>query len=784
MKMTQDLTELLERLYNLKGEDNVIIAKIKKEIKAIEDHIVEEAEKQSRNEVTKVETESQLSIFVTQKEAFCSTFMGIDNDTFSALGAIGVDLDISNMLEKIEEKSPAYCAELDDKIAEAAKNIEDAKAARDKFNDELSKLNENLDSAKNDREKLVSLLEQSLSPNVVERESLTAKYAKDIINNFGVFSSSETSALAKVILFPEDGLIEFDETYDEKEHKDFSEEVEDNETPVSPEPEQVEDKEENVTLDSNVDNTFDTYKKENEGVIEDLASQTYQDIVKEDGEPTQVLDITSLNAHEENEEVVEDIAPINEQSLLEFNLKEEPIILSSNKEEEKVFEAENEEKVEEEVTPEEKTENTLETQEKVEEAEVDQYKELKASLENIGLEVNKFEDNNDDINIVLEALNSVDTKHIEENYEVLRSLNIEDNAIYQYRNNHIYLADKDLNKKVTLLRAKGVSEHKIKELILNVDSGFKEDYQVLEERITTIEETSEKISDDNIHLLSLDTKKYNENLNILGDNGFELDDKDLRNYQYVLYNSNNVKDDVEVLKNYLMSIQRKNGKYALGAFFKDSKGLLFDIDDIIEAKLEDLFEYPEILSNRADTLIARSRYALAHNESIFEDEENGSFNKNIVDGLKFYRTYHQDVNEYMPRDRKEVNSSLESLIDGCKEAVDTLDNYYEETTVFKDIELNDNETEMLNKLKNLLKEKLNISEYGYYTYLVDDIPVSKNKIERNLAILVKNKGSVEGMEKVLILSAMLYNLRQSDDILKQLTDSYDNNNSSKDGGEE
>ena len=169
-----------------------------------------------------------------------------------------------------------------------------------------------------------------------------------------------------------------------------------------------------------------------------------------------------------------------------------------------------------------------------------------------------------------------------------------------------------------------------------------------------------------------------------------------------------------------------------------------------------------------------------HNESIYEDEENGVFNKNIIDGLKFYRTYHQDVNEYMPREREEVNSSLEELIN--KETIKTLNEYYEQTTEFKDIELNDHEKELYNSLNALLEEKLNVVSSGTHTYLVNDVAISKNKVERNLAVLVKGRDSVTGNERELVLSAVLYNLRQSVDVLKEIIDSYDKD-STKDGGE-
>ena len=812
MKMTQDLAKLLDRLYNLKGEDNVIIAGINNNIKEVEDKVVNEAKKQSENEVLKIETESQLSIFMTQKEAFCSTFTGINNDTFKALAAIGVDLDITGMLDKIEENSPKYCDELNNKINNAIKSIEEAKKERERLNEELDRLNAKLDNANEDRNQLVSLLEQSLSPNVLERESLTAKYAKDIISRFGVFSSSEISSLAKVILFPEDGLIEFDETYDEREHETYTSAANNDNLEIDVAEADDESISDNIFEETN-DDTIDTYQndeKDDESsekseisyrsseidlsqIIPEngnLTSQTYKDIKNDEDskQPSQIFDITSLNGHDDsNDGVIEDIPKIEdipndmEKALNEFNLEEEPVILSSNNDDEDntedISEKDNNSNNVEEEAPQEIQDIAEKT---------DKYSELKRTLEDNNILLDKLERENIDYNFdtILEKLDSIDIKHIEENFEILRSINVSEDVIYKYYDGYMYLADQDLNKKVTLLRAKGISENKIKDLISDIDSGLKEDYQVIEKRIDSIENNNEKITDDNVHLLSLDTNKYNDNLEILANNGYEIDDKDLRNYQAVLYNSSNVKEDVEVLKNYLISIQRKNGKYALGMFYKNAKELLFDIDDVLEADLEEMLNvHPEILVNRVDALIARTKYVSSNGESIYEDEENGIFNKNVLDGLKFYRTYNHDVNEYIPRDRKEVNVSLDNLIGSAQDSIDTLDKYYDNTVMFKDVELSKDEKELYNNLKSLLEEKLKVENNGIHTYLVKGVAISKNKVERNLAVLVKGKDNVEGIERSIILSAVLYNLRQSEDVLKQIIDAYDNNSSIEDGGE-
>lgn len=766
-KITQDLTRLLDKLYDLKKEDNFITSVIKSDIKDVENEIEQTKERQSKNEIEKVETESKLSIFMTQRDAFCSIFTGIDNETFQSLNAIGIDLDIQGMIKQIEEKAPEYCDKLNEQISENNNAILDSQQKRDIFNNQLVELNSKLKTSNEDSDKLVDLLNQSLSSDEAERESLTAKYAKEILNNFDVFTADEVSTLAKIILFPEDGLIEYDESYEERSSKglinlseypedEFEEESNDEEIEepkLEEEPEEEKNTEETEEEKESVEET-------EEDIYKDI-ELTNEETEEEDEEPTELIDLSSLNMDEVESESSDD----EEITDIEAGDAIIPIVLMTSEDEEK-----NETEVEEE-------------SEEVVEEPVEEPKELskiEEVLSNIGLSIEKFEENNEDVEDLYKVLENTEPRFIEENYEILRSLNVEEAAIYECYNNHSYLADTDLNKKVTLLRAKGISEHKIKELIDNDESGFRETYETIDARLSAIESTIDKISDETINSLAVDLTKYADNLNLLNDNGFELDEKDIRNNQAVLYTSNNIRTDIEVLKNYLISIQRKNGKYALGVFFKNSKELLFDVDDVIEANLEELLTtHPEILVNKIDSLIARARYCLEKEESLYEGEDNTSYNKNILDGAKFHKTYNHDADEYVLPNRTTVNETLTDLVPDSSHLVNILNEYYELTKVYKDIKLEDADNELFKKLLKDLEEGLKVQDTSSYTYTVEGIAISKNKVERNLKVLVNditNKDEIVNNEKAVILIAALYNLRQSEDKLKEIVNNFDASN--------
>jgi predicted nuclease of predicted toxin-antitoxin system len=87
----------------------------------------------------------------------------------------------------------------------------------------------------------------------------------------------------------------------------------------------------------------------------------------------------------------------------------------------------------------------------------------------------------------------------------------------------MYLTDLDLNKKITLLRAKNISEQKIQALIDQTNSGLRVSFEDLEKRIQSIENLHGNLEESNIYLISMDVAKYEENLDTLIKYGIDID---------------------------------------------------------------------------------------------------------------------------------------------------------------------------------------------------------------------------------------------------------------------
>lgn len=819
--LAQETVRLLDRLFNLKGEENLIINGIEERIKETKGQIEDEEQARVQNDVARIDCEGKLNIFNTQRQIFESAFGELDNNTFSALRDIGVNVEIGTMLETIAAEAPLYCERIEKQIRDYKDAIEANKSKKDSLSDELRDLESSREQSIEDRKKLVSLLEQSLSDSDMERESLSASYVKKILSLFGLFSEEEISTLTKLIIFPDDGLYDYNDSYDERLRSGlihlFPEEVSEDElTPGDDyekdgealasegdslivqnfgeahdiekglgggeEPEVGDGHELEITSlrkdeEAALVPAADAYGERGLAPVEEKSSDEskYQDIFSNRGDhamegETTLLDLSRLNARLEDEERREIVAPIGE------SREDEVVTLTSESGENDKLKfgdlgAPSGEKS--------KLEENSSSYEEKQEENVEDY------LTSIGLDVANFAQYNSEQSKeeILKLFEDVDHKIIQDNYELLRSINASEEAIYKcvlvHDENHLYVIDKDLSKKITALRAKGLHDHVAKRLVEDANSGLRESLTTLEDRMAAIESSVGKIGEENIGLIGTDIVLYDQNCKELASFGLELDEQELRNNRGILMLSKNVPEDLDVLKSYLISLVRKNGKYALTPFWKPQYDLLTDIDDLIEADLDGLFEgTPEVLGLTASEVIQRYRYCKEKN--IPTHDEEGNFYDYIVDYTKFDEKF-GIVNFASLEARDAVNDSLPYVVgnEGYVEILTTiLKNYYNGDENLVTVRADADVESYFEEMKAKLFEKFHVEQMGKYTYRIEDVSISKNKFERHLIVLLNalaGSGQIDevetGVAREVLLTALLYNLRQDYDTLKKVAES-------------
>ncbi len=751
--LTQNIEILLDRLYNLKGEDNVLLKRLATQIETTEGDISNAEADKSENEINKVNCEGKLALFLAQKQTFEEAFHDLDNDTFSALREIDVNLEIGSLLSTIAKKSPEYCENLRTEIASYETAISEANGEKERLEQNLAELNDSKRKSENDREQLISLLEQSLSPNEIERDSLTAHYVKRILDEFGVFTEDELNKLTKLIMFPDEGLYQFDQTYANRLENGLVGVYEDK-PQVTEEP-------------------TEEFEQEHKDIVaeEIIPAGTGLDI--EGTEEIYGTQIQEQRAGIDNTLVL-DLSPLNASSEITQEGTEEPeeqvIVLTSN------------EGVPTEFADETETATFEIAQEQPADSveEISEENTIEKFLKELGLDLNRFEEDNASKNIeeIYALLASKEQRLVSENYEILRSLSLEDEA-YKYRFGHIYLADSELNKKLTILRAKGIKESIICDLIKNSNSGLRETYDVLETRIKAIESLYQRFDEEYVHLLQCDMVQYVNNLDILTTYGFELDEKEIRNHSALLFHSSNIPINSAILKDYLISIVRNNGKYALSVFWKTPTDLVTDIDSLIEADLENIIATnPEILGTNSCEAIRRVKYCEELGEPIYEGNGNTEFCKHIPSHYEFDKRYgaHTELPRLVQLD--EVNPLLANIIGNTEYTeilINTLDEAYRNLPAVLEMELDPEMTVEHERLSHILEDNYGAKVIGKYTYQLGDVYISKNKFERNLTIILNalahSQQPVSGVEREIILASALYNLRQNEETLTKVAGS-------------
>lgn len=765
-QLSQNTIRLLDRLFNLKGEDNVIIKRIKDEISTTENEMTVTTQEKNNNEVQKNELQGKLTVFQNQSDSFKAVFEGIDDATFASLREIGIEFEISKMLSTIEKKAPDYIASLNDQINEYGKKIEDNEHKIEELTNNLENLHRNQATSEEDRLKLTSLLDQSLSSSEIEREVLTVNFVKKILSLFDLFDENEIKELTKIIMFPDDGLFEYAKNYDKRlangeiSLDDQSSVTEENNIEEIKPIEDISPSEE-TEEENNESSTAEIYKEEitSSETTPDVEEPSVEDNQEEiinitNDDSTSEIDLSSLNNSSENEEPKE-----LEEETEETTIDSEPTTIIP------IIEPD---------------------PEPVEES-------IEEFLEKIGLSIQKFTDYNETpVSEIMAYLNQIDRTLIERNYEILRSLNVDEETIYKYFQNILYLADSDLNNKITILRAKGINDKIITQNLNELKSCFRLSYEEFQKRINAIETMDGSLTEENAYLLSYDVALYEENLSLLNDAGYDMSEEEKRNFCYVLSTSINTKEIIEILKNYLISITRKNGKYALGVLWQKPYNLLTGIDDLIEYNLENIIATnPEVLATNIDNIIRRVKYCEENGIPVSEEGATVSYFDYILNQERFTKKFGQ-VELPTLANRHEINQILAEIISAKEnreelhKLSEILKDYYASTKMYSKIELNTEQEQELSSLLQKMTNNLKAELIGKNTYKLNNLYISKNKLERHLAIFLSHKEELnnqDNYENEILLMAALYNMRQDEgNLQKFVTETLGFNRNDANGG--
>lgn len=205
--LNSEMKSLLDKLYNLRGEDSALLVSMEKEredaIKTKERTFKQTAELQEK--LSKLESEGQ--ILAKEGENFKNALQMIRKDEFvNVLKELNISFDPNELKKELDEKLPKTLNEFANEKEAAEKELVTAKDEMNKATTKIEELGIRKDEAIKNQEMLNRYLSLALEGNIsITRDELTSLLAK-----FN-FNEDEQREAAKLIMFPEDGLYEYED---------------------------------------------------------------------------------------------------------------------------------------------------------------------------------------------------------------------------------------------------------------------------------------------------------------------------------------------------------------------------------------------------------------------------------------------------------------------------------------------------------------------------------------------------------------------------------------------
>lgn len=208
MKIINDETrKLLDKLYNLRGKDSVVLFGIEEEYKTAQ-ATKEKALKEKtelENSINKLASDEK--ILADQGERLKNILKSINLEDFAVLiKRLDLDFDPEAISMKINNSLPTTIANLVSDKKESEEKLVDVKQQMDGATTKIEELAIRKDVALENQNKLNEFFELALSGNSnLTRDSITS-----LLEKFK-FTKDEQREAAKLLMFPEDGLYEYEQ---------------------------------------------------------------------------------------------------------------------------------------------------------------------------------------------------------------------------------------------------------------------------------------------------------------------------------------------------------------------------------------------------------------------------------------------------------------------------------------------------------------------------------------------------------------------------------------------
>lgn len=207
--LSSDVRALLNKLYNLRGEDSVILAKMNKEREdAIETQERTKNEKESLlKEIDSLTKEEQT--LAEEGDKLISVLSSINRDDFAnVLDRLGIDFNPELINEKVSKMLPETISKVAEENKKASEKLENVETEMNNAITLVEELGIRKDEALQAQAKLNEYFDLALAGNInITRDAITS-----LLEKFD-FSENEQREAAKLLMFPEDALYEYDASF-------------------------------------------------------------------------------------------------------------------------------------------------------------------------------------------------------------------------------------------------------------------------------------------------------------------------------------------------------------------------------------------------------------------------------------------------------------------------------------------------------------------------------------------------------------------------------------------
>ena len=284
MRLNSEMRMLLDKLYNLRGEDSVVLVSMDKE----RDQAIKTKERTSKrtteltSQIEKLESEGH--ILAKEGESFKSALETIRKDDFiNVLKELNIAFDPEEIKKELEVKLPKTLEEFSMEKDKAEKELVTVEDEMNSATTKIEELGIRKDEALANQERLNRYFDLALEGNInITRDEITS-----LLEKFN-FSEEEQREAAKLLMFPEDGLYEYEKSLKGIKTKSISdvfkeakEEIKLEEPPVVETPLHEEEPSFNFDFNINIPEVNEVKEEQVEAMVEPV-TEKIDTISKED----------------------------------------------------------------------------------------------------------------------------------------------------------------------------------------------------------------------------------------------------------------------------------------------------------------------------------------------------------------------------------------------------------------------------------------------------------------------------------------------------------------------